>query len=173
MPNAHVNWDLETLTFILRAYVPIRAGEQVTVSYVDPGSASKARQEELSRRYKFVCKCKVCDQDVLGVMVSDLRRWFLHLRAYEEEIARDDEDLDRWVADGAPVRPSTFALNWDMTQETIHRLDSFARAKATLAVMEMEGWYRGDLWEPVLARLVKAYSIRKPFRWHYSTTYAT
>lgn len=89
-------------------------------------------------------------------MLSDLKRYFLFLRA--EEIARDDEDLDRWV----PVRKATIALNLNLnlTQEVIHRdLDGFARAKITLGLMETEGWDDEDLWEPVLARHGKAFSV--------------
>lgn len=33
-PNAHVAWDIETMTFTLRAFAPVAPGEEITISYL-------------------------------------------------------------------------------------------------------------------------------------------
>ncbi|KAI0752934.1 hypothetical protein C8Q80DRAFT_1303691 [Daedaleopsis nitida] len=165
-PNAHVAWDRDTLTFVLRAYVPIRAGQQVTVSYVGVPEGHRARQAELLRRYAFACACAVCSGDERARDASDFRRAVVSTRATDADVAEDEARFRAWVADGAPVCQMAGGAHGraragaavELYKE-LDGLDGFRRAQLTLQCMEEEGWFHGKLWEPVLARLVKGYSV--------------
>ena len=60
-PNAHAAYDLRTHRMRVHALVPIRAGEEVFVSYLggDPDVRS-ARRAELLRDFGFECRCRKC-----------------------------------------------------------------------------------------------------------------
>ena len=157
VPNAHVSWDLHTLTYALRALRPIRPGEEITISYLSSALLPyAARQEELQRRYAFRCACEACK--IEGVMreKSDMARAFLAQRASPDANAQDDALLDQWIAEGARA-----AANPHHTKQrnVSAQLDGFRLAQATWDLMEREGCVPDALWEPVLARLVKAYSV--------------
>ena len=157
-PNACHDFDVATLTVVLRAHAPIRAGEQVTISYVDTARPRVERREELSRRYKFVCMCKACNRNEMDVIFSDLNRLLLNLRAIDA--ADDEEAFEKWLADGAPVQQGAMLIRGpeDMLN-AVDSMNGFSRAMYTYTVMEEEGLFHGRIWEPVLARLVIGYSV--------------
>ncbi|EJD43878.1 hypothetical protein AURDEDRAFT_88438 [Auricularia subglabra TFB-10046 SS5] len=70
-PNANPQWNSETLTIELRALRPIRAGEEVTITY-SPDLLIPAYQRRASLReaYHFTCTCTACSD----AAVSDARR---------------------------------------------------------------------------------------------------
>ena len=163
IPNAYVDWDLETLSFIVRATWPIAAGEQVTISYIELQAPRSHRQEELSRMYNFTCKCKACGVgagDQPKIVQSDLRRVVLNGRVLET--AADEAAFEKWVASGAPVADGVVALNPgnpSLILRQIAAMNGFFRAQLTYNLMEEEGWFHPNLWESVLVRLVKGYSV--------------
>lgn len=61
-PNAAATCDQGDNTVAIVARRDIRAGEEVTLSYIDEGLPYKQRQAEL-RDYGFVCRCDTCIAD--------------------------------------------------------------------------------------------------------------
>ncbi|KAI0739422.1 hypothetical protein C8Q80DRAFT_1111142 [Daedaleopsis nitida] len=162
-PNALWIWDLETLTFTVAAITPIRAGEQVTIAYIDIACPRFQRQELLTSRYKFTCKCPACDPDDMSQLMNDMQREIINLFAENEQPARDAEAFERWLADGArdsyydphdTLKPATFARD-------VERLDGFTRARFAFGCMFTLRFVQANIWEPTLARIVKGYSVRE------------
>ena len=159
-PNARFDWNLASFTLVLRAHTPIREGEEITIAYVDPARTRDQRQEELRRRYRFECKCKACNRSAADVLKSDLRRLLISNRATEAGLASDEAAFRKWLIDGSPTVQSRDVCIWNLPEVlgAFDRLDGFARAKCLYSAMEQE-YFHPDLWEPVLARLVKCYSL--------------
>ncbi len=61
-PNAAATCDQGNHTVAIVAQRDIRAGEEVTLSYIDESLPYKQRQAEL-RDYGFVCRCDKCVAD--------------------------------------------------------------------------------------------------------------
>lgn len=59
-PNAYISFIGRQLS--LRALDPIKKGEEITISYIDPSYPLPIRQAELSRYY-FTCTCDKCTSD--------------------------------------------------------------------------------------------------------------
>ncbi|KAI0742735.1 hypothetical protein C8Q80DRAFT_1190512, partial [Daedaleopsis nitida] len=160
--NAMWFWDFETLTFTVSAHTPIRAGEEVTISYTETESPYLKRQEVLSRRYKFTCKCPACDQDMRGRFTSDMQRVIINQFAWKEQPAHDAAAFDKWLADGAPVRrasDSPTIIQAHRFAQDVEGLNGFERACIALAHMLAVRYFQPNIWEPVLARVVKGYSV--------------
>lgn len=153
------------MTVVLRARSPIRAGEQVTISYICHRLMREQRREELKRRYKFDCRCKACDQSPLDVSKSDFRRITLVLHLTTNRPAVDEAAFEKWLADGAPARDTPMPVigphirNHQHMLQEIDRLDGFTRMKFMYGLMETEDLFPSEYFELVLARLVKGYSV--------------
>ncbi|KAI0752933.1 hypothetical protein C8Q80DRAFT_1267396 [Daedaleopsis nitida] len=162
-PNATYSWDLETLTITVRALFPIRAGEQVTISYINATEVYDRRQEELRSKYNFTCKCTACRQEPTARYQADMQRVVVGMFCSEGQLARDAAAFDKWLADGAPAIYSELELHAHMSLQDVRRklerLDGVSRARAAFACMMAVQVIVDDIWEPVLARLVKAYSV--------------
>ncbi|TRM70310.1 hypothetical protein BD626DRAFT_390788 [Schizophyllum amplum] len=76
-PNAKWEWDRKTLSLTLRAVRPIRAGEEITINYVDPAVPRAERRASLRTTYHFDCNCAACAR---GDPRSDIAR--TELRAF-------------------------------------------------------------------------------------------
>ncbi|KAL1667185.1 hypothetical protein GGF50DRAFT_49164 [Schizophyllum commune] len=62
-PNAKWEWDRKTLALTLRAVRPIRAGEEITINYVDVALPRAERRARLRATYHFDCHCPACARD--------------------------------------------------------------------------------------------------------------
>jgi len=60
-PNAGVQWDLAKLTLSLYALRPIREGEEILITYINPALPRATRVAILQRNYRFLCDCPGCD----------------------------------------------------------------------------------------------------------------
>ncbi|KAG5504406.1 hypothetical protein JKF63_04857 [Porcisia hertigi] len=79
VPNAVVSNVDGTHEIVLKATRPIRADEQVTITYIplDPGTSTRAERQELLNNYFFTCRCPQCTMEVAegeGVMSSPITR---------------------------------------------------------------------------------------------------
>ncbi|KAF8516572.1 hypothetical protein BU17DRAFT_76629 [Hysterangium stoloniferum] len=81
-PNAAPKWSLDTLSSSLYALRPIRAGEEITITYIDPTHPQSDRVAKLQQNYRFTCDCPHCSL-VLDDQVQksnearmQLRDWF-------------------------------------------------------------------------------------------------
>ena len=143
---------------MLRALAPIRAGEQVTITYTELTAPRAERREELSRRYKFVCMCQACNRNEADISFSDVNRRLLDLRALE--VADDEEAFEKWLADGAPLQSAAMLIKSpEDVLNAVDNMNGFMRAAHIYATMEHEGFFLHGLWEPVLTRLVKGHSV--------------
>lgn len=59
-PNIECIWDSHLFTFSAQAVRPIRAGQELTVTYEDPCKPHVERRRHLQRIYKFNCQCGYC-----------------------------------------------------------------------------------------------------------------
>ncbi|KAI0708723.1 hypothetical protein C8T65DRAFT_649845 [Cerioporus squamosus] len=118
-PNAHVTFDLETMTFILRAVLPIQKGEEVTYcNLANAFHGAAARQEELERRYGFVCQCRVCKLTGSARDNSDYFRRMLAERTFCYR--KDDLLFAQWLQSGLRRLMRTVRRTW--TDSDLRRL---------------------------------------------------
>jgi hypothetical protein len=59
-PNSYITFDGARIS--IRSLTPIKAGSEVTISYIDATHPIFRRQRELEERYGFICQCSVCLQ---------------------------------------------------------------------------------------------------------------
>ena len=60
-PNAAIKWDLATPSASLYALRPIRSGEEILKTYIDPVLPRATRVATLLKNYRFLCDCPWCD----------------------------------------------------------------------------------------------------------------
>ncbi|KAF8806683.1 SET domain-containing protein [Phlegmacium glaucopus] len=60
-PNAAIQWNLATLSASLYALRPIRTGEEILKTYIDPVLPRASRVATLLKNYRFSCDCPWCD----------------------------------------------------------------------------------------------------------------
>jgi SET domain-containing protein len=58
--NAFHEWDLPSFSLSISARRHIRAGEEITVAYVDPELSHDERRKKLKHMYNFDCECEIC-----------------------------------------------------------------------------------------------------------------
>ncbi|KAG7399089.1 SET and MYND domain-containing protein 3 [Phytophthora boehmeriae] len=63
-PNCAVTFVSKALKMEFRAMKPIKAGEEVTQTYVDIALPRRERQQRLQRKYHFHCSCSRCSQSL-------------------------------------------------------------------------------------------------------------
>jgi hypothetical protein len=59
-PNAGVKWDLAKLTLSLYALLPIREGEEILKTYLNPALPRATRNVILQKNHRFLCDCPWC-----------------------------------------------------------------------------------------------------------------
>ncbi|OBZ73131.1 Histone-lysine N-methyltransferase SMYD1 [Grifola frondosa] len=94
-PNALYRWVLESFTFELRARLPIRNGEQITISYKEELDMRASRQAELQLKYHFKCTCRSCSLSGAASKESDQRRLYIaRANGLSEQF---DAELEMWA----------------------------------------------------------------------------
>ena len=63
-PNCAVFFDNETVT--IRTVMPIRKGEEITISYYSPFDTREQRQQDLLNGFFFKCVCSLCEREKVG-----------------------------------------------------------------------------------------------------------
>ncbi|KAK3322402.1 hypothetical protein B0H66DRAFT_554243 [Apodospora peruviana] len=71
--NADYYFDHETLTQYIHAIRPIKAGDEITLSYINPRMERDARMQKLQRIWGFGCVCHLCTRKLARAEASDLR----------------------------------------------------------------------------------------------------
>lgn len=77
LPNSHNNWNGEANHETIHAIRPIKAGEEITISY-DHGGPSAERQAFFKNAFGFDCKCSICKLPPSELRDSDARRALMH-----------------------------------------------------------------------------------------------
>lgn len=72
-PNAAYYVDQSTLMHITTAVRPIKAGEEITITYLDPLAPRADRQERAHSHWGFACTCPHCSASADEVTESDKR----------------------------------------------------------------------------------------------------
>lgn len=72
-PNAAYYVDQSTLMHITTAVRPIKAGEEITITYLDPLAPRADRQERAQSHWGFGCTCSYCSATADEVVESDKR----------------------------------------------------------------------------------------------------
>lgn len=72
-PNAAYYVDQSTLMHITTAVRPIKAGEEITITYLDPLAPHADRQERAQSHWGFGCTCAYCSATADEVTESDTR----------------------------------------------------------------------------------------------------
>lgn len=72
-PNAAYYVDQSTLMHITTAVRPIKAGEEITITYLDPLAPRADRQEGVQSHWGFGCTCPHCSATADDVAESDKR----------------------------------------------------------------------------------------------------
>ncbi|ESZ94009.1 hypothetical protein SBOR_5587 [Sclerotinia borealis F-4128] len=88
-PNANQSWNQNLNRETIHAIRPIKAGEEITISY-DTGNETSTRQAHLKSSFGFNCTCTLCSFPQLDIQASDTRR-------------RNIELLDKAIGDAGRV----------------------------------------------------------------------
>ncbi|KAI0128394.1 hypothetical protein BJ170DRAFT_579983 [Xylariales sp. AK1849] len=72
-PNADYYFDPETFAQHIHVIRPIVAGEEITISYIDPLQSRQSRLERLNHSWHFTCSCSLCTQDKHQTAASNAR----------------------------------------------------------------------------------------------------
>lgn len=158
-PNAFVSWDLATFTFALRATTPIKNGQQIFCSYIHITLAPRqSRQEELQRKYRFACRCTICEPVTsnadFATDQSDARRRLILDIALRPET--HNTVFAAWLASGAPAQ---MTLRSDSDAMDLWENHAIARATQLWTLMNMEGYIDRCGYEEVLILLCKAFAV--------------
>ncbi|KAK6351200.1 hypothetical protein TWF718_004370 [Orbilia javanica] len=86
LPNAHHSWNAKSESETIYAVLPIKAGEEITISYTSENQ-SKNRQKKLKESFGFDCKCSLCTSPPRKIKQSDRRR--TEIAALDKSIASD------------------------------------------------------------------------------------
>ncbi|EMD36056.1 hypothetical protein CERSUDRAFT_85159 [Gelatoporia subvermispora B] len=95
-PNVRYRWDIETFSGQVHAFQPIKAGEQLFISYCDLEYPRGLRQEELRKLYRFDCACPSCVLPRYQGRLSDWRRLLIIEQAFQD-LSKTDADLRAWA----------------------------------------------------------------------------
>ncbi|KAF8637089.1 hypothetical protein AX17_002994 [Amanita inopinata Kibby_2008] len=142
-PNAIQRWCLIDMMFELRALRPIKKGEQVSITYLEPLQTRSQRRRELQAKYSFKCNCPICSLPQVESTRSDIRRTLLRT-ASEKDNPQDDASLRAWIADA--FLPDDYIIEQSM---------KFVK------IMDEEGLCESDVWRVHYPRLTKAYCALK------------
>ncbi|KAE9019457.1 hypothetical protein PR003_g8070 [Phytophthora rubi] len=164
-PNCAVTFVPKTLEMEFRAMRPIKAGEEITQTYVDVALPRRERHERLQRKYHFNCACTRCslplqepgsldaflDADIDGVpkeQWSQERKDEVESALKEVSDATDLASASTNLADQQQQCIDALQKLAERQSEILHR-DSIARLQtlATIFSAEME---RGSTEEAVV-----------------------
>ncbi|KAG5651531.1 hypothetical protein H0H81_008293 [Sphagnurus paluster] len=143
-PNAQERWDLQSMSFHVRALRPIKKGEQIFISYCSLLRSRTERQQELSQKYGFKCACECCSLPPKDSARSDARRGALdaaHVKLYELDHQERDKAFQAWVKD-LSLPDNHFAKH----------------SQGLLDIIVAEGLYNKTLWVAHAETVCKAQS---------------
>ncbi|KAF2397904.1 hypothetical protein EJ06DRAFT_558855 [Trichodelitschia bisporula] len=72
-PNAAFAFSPDELMLEVSTLVPVKPGEEITVSYLAPYLNSTARRAQLAEQWSFACTCAACTSSARDTLNSDLR----------------------------------------------------------------------------------------------------
>jgi hypothetical protein len=163
-PNATYQFTHEKFAFELRALCPIKAGEQVTFSYIPPlamcrSAASRSKHLQL---WHFKCTCSFCTLPPAEQEQSDKRRAeLLGLNAPNEGPLSKNREAKLHMAIRAMVL-STKERLWHQQFPVLVFLAFYY-----LAVGDASGWKK---WAPKAAAITLARHGKTTLYYFYSTT---
>ncbi|KAH9917518.1 uncharacterized protein B0H18DRAFT_35759 [Fomitopsis serialis] len=135
-PNAVARWDLPSFSVELRARRPVRAGEELTISYLPDLTLPRAARVDLLRAsYAFTCACTACALSGAARTRSDARRALL---ARQRSLGYDDARFAGWLREGAGERV-------------------VAACESVMALIDEEGCVEDGVWAVGLHWLCRAY----------------
>ncbi|KAK0433415.1 hypothetical protein EV421DRAFT_1741566 [Armillaria borealis] len=144
-PNAICTWHTPSFTFNITAFKPIKAGEQIFISYLTQNEILKpraARIKTLQDKYAFTCKCSSCSLPKKESKSSDGRRAFL--LAVQEKLGSSENELEAWIKD-----------------RTLPDDHVIKRSSLVMETMEREGVFNNGLWRYYYAMVCKAHCALK------------
>jgi hypothetical protein len=98
--NAQKNWNQRIERHTVHALRDIAEGEEITISYLDPGSSREVRQKRLQHKFGFLCSCLLCSLPDEQSKQSDKR------------LARIDQLCDLIGRDGMALKFSLRTLRY-------------------------------------------------------------
>ena len=96
-PNIGVQWNLAKLTLSLYALRPIREGEEIHKTYLNPALPRATRVAILQKNYRFLCDCPWCNIRKAGDAVEDDNFTAAELKLIEDSDQRRAA-LGSWVS---------------------------------------------------------------------------
>ena len=98
LPNVHHNWNEEIHQETIHAIRPIRAGEEILVSYLPRGGRSSDRKAYLKENLGFDCVCSVCSLPADELELSDNRRFMIEHFDQVNNMELMQKDPDAYMA---------------------------------------------------------------------------
>eukprot|EP00095_Tigriopus_kingsejongensis_P000746 maker-scaffold273_size229271-snap-gene-1.18 protein:Tk00746 transcript:maker-scaffold273_size229271-snap-gene-1.18-mRNA-1 annotation:"hypothetical protein FOMPIDRAFT_1029454" len=92
-PNAHHIWDAESGREQVWVVGDIRAGQEITISYVRTFCSKKFRQSLLMERFGFLCSCEACSMEGMASELDDKYRLEIDRLAQQFSISKQEEEL--------------------------------------------------------------------------------
>ncbi|KAJ7580261.1 hypothetical protein C8J56DRAFT_795394 [Mycena floridula] len=144
-PNVTLRWDTETFTMSINAVQPIKAGEQIFLSYdeADLTSPRVIRRRTMSQKFNFKCNCTSCALAAPESKESNQRR--AELEAALEQVKKEStavpRDIKAWVQD---------------KRDEVHR-KTVAESSKVMDLMEKENIVLQALCDYHIPRLARAH----------------
>lgn len=88
--NADYYFDHNTLTQYIHAIRPIKKGEEITLSYINPRMRHEARKRKLQRIWGFQCVCHLCTRKPARIAASDSR--ITQIKELADDLQNQDAD---------------------------------------------------------------------------------
>ncbi|KAI0643459.1 hypothetical protein C8Q79DRAFT_928591 [Trametes meyenii] len=167
VPMGHRDFDLYGV--MLRARKPMGRGEEIFISYLSSADAlapQNTRHEILKSKWDFECTCEICSHTGYGPLASSTRKFWMHRYTSAASIRTQDEHFVRWLQDRGAPDPYLYLGKCHIEnvplldgQESWMESNSLGWNLKMWVMIEMEGYVPCELWESVLGRLMKSYSV--------------
>ncbi|KZO96550.1 SET domain-containing protein [Calocera viscosa TUFC12733] len=95
IPNARYYWDNDNFAVGLVTTQHIRAGTEITITYIDPFLPHLDREAHLLSNYGFSCNCLACQKDSPTYRLSETVRTTVN-NLLPDVDGEGDDDLVRW-----------------------------------------------------------------------------
>ncbi|CAG8777519.1 45164_t:CDS:2 [Gigaspora margarita] len=102
-PNAIMMYSIGQQTSsgpqILRSIENIKAGEEITISYIDVAMSRTSRQKLLNEKYFFKCQCSRCSSDNVSIDITEEERKVLVNIEQLTEMRNNEEINEKIIKD--------------------------------------------------------------------------
>ncbi|KAG5342342.1 hypothetical protein C0989_002813 [Termitomyces sp. Mn162] len=146
-PNVTRHFDTASFSLRLHAIRPIKAGEELLMSYVDMSLLKVKRQEKL-RPYGFDCACKFCTNPNCDALLSRILQYSIEETEPLEKLLQDSLRHIKEIEDANLESLSAYFFWLSKAAAMLTRMNKWDNATEYLAMMQ--AWHSAKFGTPCL-----------------------